>query len=142
MAWVRDILQAKGNEVYTVGPGDMVLDALRLMADKDIGAVLVTDGDRLVGIFTERRYAREVFLKGRASPDTPVREVMERDLITITPDETAEACMALMNRHRIRHLPVMRNGDLVGIISIGDLMKSIIEDREFDIDQLVDYVAR
>lgn len=142
MAWVRDILQAKGNEVYTVGPGDMVLDALRLMADKDIGAVLVTEGDRLVGIFTERRYAREVFLKGRASPDTPVREVMERDLITVTPDEKAEACMALMNRHRIRHLPVLRNGDLVGIISIGDLMKSIIEDREFDIGQLVDYVAR
>ncbi|MCU9847660.1 CBS domain-containing protein [Defluviimonas sp. WL0024] len=142
MAWVRDILSAKRHGIFGVGPDDMVLDALKLMAEKDIGAVLVTEGDRLAGIFTERRYAREVFLKGRSSPMTKVGEVMERDVITVTPDETAEACMALMSRNRIRHLPVMRDGTLVGVISIGDLMQSIIEDREFDIGQLVNYVSR
>lgn len=142
MAWVRDILDAKGRDVYRVGPGDMVLDALKLMAEKDLGAVLVTEDDRLVGIFTERRYAREVFLKGRASPATKVGDVMEREVITVSPDETAETCMALMTEHRTRHLPVLVHDRLVGVISIGDLMKSIIEDREFHIGQLVGYVAR
>jgi len=142
MAYVRDILDTKGHDIHRVAPEDMVLDALRLMADKDIGAVLVTEDDKMVGIFTERRYAREVFLKGRASPNTPVAKVMERDVPHVTPDATAEACMALMSRHRIRHLPVLREGKLDGVISIGDLMQSIIDDREFDIGQLVDYVSR
>ncbi len=142
MGWVRDILDAKGHEIYRVGPKDMVLDALKLMAEKDIGAVLVTEGERLAGIFTERRYAREVFLKGRASPRTSVGEVMKSDVITVGPGETAEACMGLMNQHRVRYLVVMDEGRLLGLISIGDLMKSIIEDREFDIGQLVDYVTR
>lgn len=142
MAFVRDILDAKGHDIYRVSPDDMVLTALQLMAERDIGAVVVTEGDRLVGIFTERHYARDVFLKGRASPDTRVGEVMEREVLTVSPDESVDLCMALMTEHRIRHLPVMAGGRLVGMISIGDLMKRIIEDREFDIGQLVDYVAR
>lgn len=142
MAFVRDILDAKGQDIYRVGPDEMVLSALKLMAEREIGAVLVTEGDRLVGIFTERHYARDVFLKGRASPDTRVGDVMEREVITVSPDETVDRCMALMTERRIRHLPVMAGGRLVGLISIGDLMKRIIEDREFDIGQLVEYVAR
>ncbi len=140
MAWVRDILAGKDQTIHGVRPDDMVLDALKLMATQDIGAVLVTEGEALVGIFTERQYAREVFLKGRASPDTRIRDVMVADVIFVSPDDSAEDCMALMSEYRIRHLPVMRDGKLVGIISIGDLMKSIIGDREFDIDQLVNYV--
>ncbi len=140
MAWVRDILAGKDQTIHGVRPDDMVLDALKLMATQDIGAVLVTEGEALVGIFTERQYAREVFLKGRASPDTRIRDVMVADVIFVSPDDSAEDCMALMSEYRIRHLPVLRDGKLVGIISIGDLMKSIIGDREFDIDQLVNYV--
>lgn len=126
---------------YSVRPNDTVADALRIMAEKDVGSVLVTDGGRLVGIFTERRYAREVFLKGRTSPTTLVREVMAKDVIYVEPDQTVEACMALMTTRRLRHLPVLRNGELAGIISIGDLMKSALADREFNIEQLVLYVG-
>lgn len=140
MAWVRDILAAKGRDVHSVGPDDMVLDALKLMATRDIGAVLVTEGESLVGIFTERQYARDVFLKGRASPETPVRDVMAADVISVSPDQSVDDCMALMANLRIRHLPVLSENRLVGVISIGDLVKSIIGDREFDIDQLVKYI--
>ncbi len=140
MAHVRDILAAKGFDVHSLGPDRMVLDALELMARENIGAVPVMDGDRLIGIFTERLYARDVFLKGRASPSTRLREVMETEVITVTPDQSAEDCMAVMSDKRIRHLPVMEDGTLAGIISIGDLMKTIIDDREFDIEQLVKYV--
>ncbi len=140
MAFVRDILATKGDKVHCLGPGDTVLDALKLMASKNVGAVIITEGDAVVGIFTERKYAREVFLKGRASPNTAIREVMETDVIHVSPDESTEVCMALMSDRRIRHLAVISEGRLVGIISIGDLMKSIIDAREFDIDQLVKYV--
>jgi len=141
MTNVRHILDTKGHDVFVVRPDDTVADALRLMADKDIGAVLVTDVDRVVGIFTERHYARKVFLKGRTSPTTLVREVMVRDVIYVEPEQTVEACMALMAAKRIRHLPVLSSGKLVGIISIGDLMKSALADREFNIEQLVLYVG-
>ncbi len=140
MAYVRDILAGKGRQVHSLGPDSMVLDALRLMADRNIGAVPVIEGGQLVGIFTERHYAREVFLKGRASPETPLRDVMQTRVLIVSPDQTAEECMALMTDKAIRHLPVMDEGELAGIISIGDLMKSLLEDRQFDIDQLVDYV--
>lgn len=141
MARVRDILEAKGREIHRVGPDAMVLDALKLMAAKDVGSVLVMEGEKIVGIFTERHYAREVFLKGRASPNTALRDVMRRDVLHVGLDDTAEACVALMTDKRVRHLPVLdEEGRLVGIISIGDLMKAIIGDREFDIDQLVNYV--
>jgi len=140
MTTVQQILDAKGHDVYFVRPDDTVLHALEMMEIKNVGAVLVKVGDDLVGMFTERHYARKVFLKGRSSPKTLIREVMATDLIYVEPGQTAEACMALMTEKRIRHLPVLRDGRLVGIISIGDLMKSIIADREFSIDQLVRYV--
>jgi len=140
MTTVQQILGAKGHDVYFVRPDDTVLHALQMMENKDVGALLVKDDDRLVGIFTERHYARKVFLKGRSSPKTLIREVMETEVVYVEPGQTAEACMALMTEKRIRHLPVLRDGRLVGIISIGDLMKSIIADREFSIDELVRYV--
>jgi CBS domain-containing protein len=140
MTTVQQILDAKGHDVYFVRPDDTVLHALEMMEIKNVGAVLVKVDDRLVGIFTERHYARKIFLRGRSSPKTLIREVMETDVVYVEPGQTAEACMALMTEKRIRHLPVLRDGGLVGIISIGDLMKSIIADREFSIDQLVRYV--
>ena len=141
MTTVRHILDTKGRDVFAVRPEDSVADALRLMSDKDIGAVLVTDGDQVVGIFTERHYARRVFLMGRTSPTTLVREVMVRDVVYVEPDQSVETCMALMAAKRIRHLPVLSGGTLVGIISLGDLTKSAIADREFNIEQLVLYVG-
>ena len=140
MTTVQQILDAKGHDVYFVRPDDTVLSALEMMESKNVGAVLVKVDDSLVGIFTERHYARKVFLKGRSSPKTLIREVMETDVVYVELGQTAEACMALMTDKRIRHLPVLRDGRLVGIISIGDLVKSIIADREFSIDQLVRYV--
>lgn len=140
MTTVAQILKTKGHEIHLVRPNDTVADALQLMADRNIGAVLVMEGDRLVGIFTERHYARNVFLKGRTSPSTLVREVMQKNVIYVEPDQTAEACMALMAHKRIRHLPVLDDGRLVGIISISDLMKTVIADREFNIEQLVLYI--
>ena len=140
MTTVQQILDAKGHDTYFVHPDDTVLHALQMMERRNVGAMLVKEDDNLVGIFTERHYARKVFLKGRSSPKTRVREVMERDVIYVEPGQSAEACMALMTEERIRHLPVLRDGRLVGMISIGDLMKSIIADREFNIDQLVRYV--
>lgn len=141
MTTVHDILDAKGHQVYSVRSIDKVADALRLMADKNVGAVLVIDDERVTGIFTERHYARNVFLKGRTSPTTLVREVMAKDVIYVEPEHTVELCMALMTAKGIRHLPVLSGGKLSGIISIGDLMKSAIADREFNIEQLVLYVG-
>lgn len=140
MTTVRHILDTKGHEVHSIQLENTVEDAIRMMAEKEIGAVLVMEGDRPVGIFSERHYARDVFLKGRTSPTTPLRDVMERNLIYVEPHQTAEACMALMTEKRIRHLPVLQKGKLLGIISMGDLLKSIIADREFNIEQLVRYM--
>ncbi|WP_404405624.1 CBS domain-containing protein [Pelagibacterium halotolerans] len=140
MKTVQHILDAKGHDVYAVGPDDTVEDALRMMAHKNIGAVLVMDGERLAGIFTERHYARNVFLKGRTSPTTRVAEVMNEDVLYVEPAQSAEACMALMTDKRIRHFPVLDEGRIVGVISIGDLMKAMIDDREYDIAQLVQYM--
>ncbi|WP_372841722.1 CBS domain-containing protein [Phaeovulum sp.] len=140
MAFARDILASKGTEVHCLGPDDKVLEALKLMASQNVGSVIITEGDAVIGIFTERKYAREVFLKGRAAPNTPIRDVMETEVLSVSPDDSVETCMAMMSDRRIRHLPVIKEGRLEGIISIGDLMKSIIDAREFDIDQLVKYV--
>ena len=140
MTTVQQLLDAKGHEVYFVRPDDTVLDALKLMESKNLGAVLVKDGEKLAGIFTERQYARKVFLKGRSSPKTPTREVMEPNVICVGPEKTVEACMALMTEKRIRHLPVLRDDKVVGVISIGDLVKSIIADQEFTIEQLEHYI--
>jgi len=140
MTTVQHLLDTKSREIHFVHPDDTVLDALKMMSEKDMGAVLVKDDDRLVGIFTERHYAREVFLKGKSSPKTRVREVMETRVVCVAPEQTVEACMALMTEKRIRHLPVMRDEHLVGVISIGDLLKSIIADREFTIEQLEHFI--
>ena len=142
MTIVRHILDKKGQFVWTIRPDDTVFAAIEEMARKDVGALVVVDNGDPIGIFTERHYARNVFLKGRSSPTTVVKDVMRTGFLYITPDRTVEECMAIMTVERVRHLPVMDDGNLVGLISIGDLVKSIIEDREFVIDQLTNYITR
>ncbi len=140
MKTVRQVLVEKGDSVFSVGPDDTVLDAIREMADKEIGGLLVVEDDKPIGMFTERDYARNVFLKGKASPETPVREVMTKKLIIARPEQTVEECMAVMTDKRVRHLPVMDDGRLAGMVSIGDLVKTIIEDQKFTIEQLETYI--
>jgi CBS domain-containing protein len=141
MKSVSELLDRKGGQVWAVAPGDSVLDAIRLMAEKGIGAVLVRDGERLAGILSERDYARKIILQGKSSKDTPVREIMTSELITVRPSQTVQDCMALMTQSRIRHLPVVEGEKLVGILSIGDLVKEVIEDQKFQIQQLQSYIA-
>ncbi|MCI3203428.1 MULTISPECIES: CBS domain-containing protein [Pandoraea] len=142
MKTVAQILKSKSvDTVYKVRPSDSVLDALTLMAEARIGAVLVSDDDRaIVGIFTERDYARKVALMGRTSVNTPIRDVMTSAVRYVHPEQTLEECMSLMTEHRIRHLPVMKDDQLVGLLSIGDLVKAIISDQQFTIDQLETYI--
>ena len=140
MTTVQQLLDAKGHDIHCVHPDDMVLDALRIMEREDVGSVLVKDADKLVGIFTERHYARNVFLKGRASPKTPVRDVMKTEVICVAPEQTVDACLALMATKRIRHIPVLRGEQVAGVISIGDIVKSVIADQEFTIEQLEHYI--
>lgn len=141
MITVGHILAAKGQEVYTISPEATVYEALRLMAHKNIGAVLVMHAGKLVGIFSERDYARSVVLKGRASRDTQIKELMSQHVIIIGPDESLEACMALMTERRIRHLPVVENGQLVGLVSIGDVVKKIISYQYDTIQDLQAYIT-
>jgi len=141
MTIVRHILDKKGQLVWTIGPDATVFAAIQEMARKDVGALVVVDNGDPIGIFTERHYARDVFLKGRSSPTTVVKDVMRTGFLYVTPDRTVEECMAIMTLERVRHLPVIDDGNLVGLISIGDLVKSIIEDREFVIDQLTNYIT-
>ncbi|GEO17372.1 CBS domain-containing protein [Microvirga aerophila] len=141
MTIVRHILDEKGQLVWTIRPDDTVFAAIEEMARKDVGALVVVDNGDPVGIFTERQYARDVFLKGRSSPTTAVKDVMRTGFLSVTPERTVEECMAIMTAERVRHLPIMDDGSLVGLISIGDLVKSIIEDREFVIDQLTNYIS-
>lgn len=140
MTTVQQLLDAKGHDIYCVHPDDMVLDALKIMEKEDVGSVLVKEGDMLVGIFTERHYARNVFLKGRASPKTPIREVMKTEVICVAPEQTVEACMALMTEKRVRHLPVLRDEQLVGVISLGDIVRNVISDQQFTIEQMEHYI--
>jgi CBS domain-containing protein len=142
MTIVRHILDKKGQLVWTIRPDDTVFAAIEEMARKDVGALVVVENGDPIGIFTERHYARDVFLKGRSSPTTVVRDVMRTGFLYVTPERTVEECMAIMTVERVRHLLVMSDGNLVGLISIGDLVKSIIEDREFVIDQLTNYITR
>lgn len=141
MKTVRHLLQAKGYDVWYVNPGTSVLDALKLMAAKNIGALLVLESGRLVGIFSERDYARKVILKGKSSHSTRVREIMSRKVVYVRPEQGMEDCMRLMTQKRIRHLPVMEGDELVGMISIGDVVKSIISEQEFTIRQLEQYIS-
>lgn len=138
---VRQILQNKGHTVWSIAPDASVYEALQLMAEKNIGALVVLEAGELVGIFSERDYARKVILKGKSSKDTPVREIMTPKVIYVRPNHTIEDCMALMTDKHIRHLPVLDNGRLVGIISIGDVVKAIISEQEFIIEQLESYIT-
>jgi len=140
MKFVRQILQKKGTTVWSIAPDDTVFDALKLMAEKEVGALLVIDGDKLAGIFSERDYARKVILKGRSSRSLPVRDIMTTDVLYIHPDLELEECMAIMTEKRLRHLPVMENDALTGIISIGDVVKAVIDEKEFLISQLENYI--
>ena len=126
---VRQLLDEKGHNVITVGADDTVFDAVRKMAEENIGSLIVCEGSKVIGIITERHYARNVFLKGRASPTTRVRDVMETKVLFARPDQTVEECMAVMIDKRVRHLPVIDQEKLIGIISIGDLVKNIISNR-------------
>ena len=140
MTTVQQLLGTKGREIVAVSPDDTVFDAIKKMADNNVGAVVVIEDGLLVGIFTERQYARNVILKGRSSPRTPTRDVMETEVVCARPEQTVEECMAVMTDKRVRHLPVIENDNLAGIVSIGDLVKSKIADQEFIIDRLVEYV--
>ena len=142
MKTVAEILKAKGDSVvYSIGPSATVYEALALMAEKNVGALLVMEGEKIVGMITERDYARKVVLLARSSKDTPLRDVMTPAVIYVRPDQTTEDCMALMTQSRIRHLPVIDHGKLVGLISIGDLVKGIISEQTFIIEQLQHYIS-
>ncbi|MBR0961336.1 CBS domain-containing protein [Bradyrhizobium japonicum] len=140
MTTVGQLLDKKGHEVLSVRPDETVSDAIKKMADKNVGSLVVMEGDKLVGIMTERHYARNVFLKGRASPTTPVRDIMESKVVFVRPDQSVEEAMAIMTEKAVRHLPVIEQGNVVGMISIGDLVKDKISDQTFVIEQLVHYI--
>ena len=140
MHTVMQLLQAKGTEIYTIGSNATVFDALKLMAEKDVGALVVVDDDRLAGIISERDYARKVILHGKSSHDMAVREIMTAKVITVRPAQTVEECMALMTGKRFRHLPVTEGERLIGVLSIGDLVKDVITEQEQTIKQLESYI--
>ena len=140
MLQVKHLLAEKGGAVRVVAPDAHVLDALRLMAEKDVGALIIMDGDTLTGIFSERDYARKIALQGKSSRTTPVWAVMTDDVVCVSPDLAADKCMAIMTDKRIRHLPVLDDGRVVGIISIGDVVKSIMADQQVLIRHLEDYI--
>lgn len=138
-----DLLDAKGREIFAVTPEASVFECLEVLASRDIGAVLVMDEDGgLVGIFSERDYARQVILKGKQSRELFVREVMSGDVVGIEPRRTVDECMAIMTERRIRHLPVIEAGDVVGLLSIGDVVKSMLEEKQFQIEQLETYISQ
>ena len=139
MTSLRRIL-AKKPAIYAIGPEATVFEALGVMAEKNIGALIVVSGGRLAGIFSERDYARKVILKGRSSKDTPVGEIMTSSVVTVEPDATADECMALMTEHRVRHLPVLEAGKLVGVISIGDVVRTVVEEQQETIHHLETYI--
>ena len=141
MTTISQILQVKGSNVWSVSPDTTVYDALNLMAEKNLGAVVVLKGETLVGIFSERDYARKVILKGKASKETVVEEIMSSDVVTLRPEQSIEECMALMTNKRIRHLPVLEGSKLIGVISIGDVVKAIISEQEYTIKQLENYIT-
>lgn len=141
MVRVRYLLSQKEPNVWSIGPEDPVIEAIQLMADKYVGALPVVQGDKLVGIVSERDYARKVILLGRSSADTPVWQIMSSPVTTVSPEEEVHRCMEIMTEQRIRHLPVIERGKMIGIISIGDLVKAVIDEQQQTIDQLERYIA-
>jgi CBS domain-containing protein len=140
MMSVRQLLDRKGRELFSIAPGAAVLEAIRMMAERHVGALLVLQGDELSGIVSERDYARKVILLGRSSADTPVRDIMSTPVLTVQPEATVEKCMQLMTEHRVRHLPVVEGRRVVGMVSIGDLVKAVIADQQQQIEQLESYI--
>jgi len=140
MKTVKEILNIKGNEISSVTSEDTVFKALELMAAKNIGALLVIDNEKLSGIFSERDYARKVILQGKSSKEIKIKEIMSENVLVVSPERTPEECMALMINKNVRHLPVIDNEKLSGIISIGDVVKAVIDEKEFLIEQLVHYI--
>ena len=141
MRTVRQLLEAKAPEVFAIGPDAPVIDAVALMAEKRIGALLVMQGGRLAGILSERDYARKVVLQGRSSRDTAVRDIMTRDVVSVGLDDSSDRCMQIVTERRIRHLPVLDGDAVLGVVSIGDLVKAVIEDQQMELEQLQRYIA-
>ncbi len=141
MKTVRDVLGVKGDAIWSTTSKASVYEALKKMADKNVGALVVLDNGELVGIFSERDYARKIILRDRASKQTPVGEIMTRRVVCVGPDEKFKKCMALMTSNRCRHLPVLEDDEIIGVISIGDVVKAIIEDQQFTIEQLEHYIS-
>ena len=140
MRIVKQLIEGK-RDIYSIGPDQPVLAAIQLMADKFVGALLVMRGEELLGIVSERDYARKVILKGRSSSDTPVRDIMTADVISVAPGDTVHRCMRMVTDKHIRHLPVIENGKVVGMLSIGDLVKSVIDDQAEQLEQLQRYIS-
>ena len=141
MTTVKQVLDKKGHEVHSISPDASVFDALSTMAEHNIGSLVVLDNANLVGIITERHYSREIVLKGKTSPTTRVRDIMSTEVVCARPDQSVEECMAIMTRQRIRHLPVVEDGSVIGVLSIGDLVKAKIEEQEHQIEQLQNYIT-
>jgi CBS domain-containing protein len=141
MGKVRNILHNKGNVIFSVEPTEMVYRAIELMCEKNIGGLLIVENGKLVGIFTERDYARKLILKGKSSKDTQIRDLMTSNLVTVSPDTSIDDCMRVMTGRKIRHLPVLDKGELVGIISIGDVVHFVIEEQKSIIEHLEHYIT-
>ncbi|WP_271679441.1 CBS domain-containing protein [Thermomonas mangrovi] len=141
MRTVRQLLEAKPAQLHAIAPAAPVIEAIRAMAEHGIGALLVMDGPRLAGIVSERDYARKVILQGRSSRDTPVADIMTVRVVSVSPADTADRCMQVMTEHRIRHLPVLEGDAVVGVLSIGDLVKAVIEQQRQELDHLQRYIA-
>jgi CBS domain-containing protein len=141
MRTVRQLLESKAPEIHAIAPDAPVIEAIRLMAEKRIGALVVLQGGALAGILSERDYARKIVLEGRSSKDTPVRDIMTADVVTIGLEDTVQGCMQMVTERRIRHLPVVDGSAVLGVVSIGDLVKAVIEDQQLELDQLQRYIA-
>ncbi len=141
MNTVKDLLDDKGYQLFSLTPGDTVYDAIALMAERSVGALLVLEGRKLVGILSERDYARKVILQGRRSQDTPVRDIMTTEVVCVSRDRTVEQCMSLMTDKRIRHLPVVEGSEVIGMISIGDVVRAVILEKQHLIEQLERYIT-
>jgi len=141
MLQVKHLLADKGNRVFSIGPDEAVLVAVRMMADRHIGALLVMNGNELTGIVSERDYARKIILQGRASSETPIRDIMTSPVVTVGPNDSIDTCMRVCTERRIRHLPVVDGGKVVGVLSIGDLVKAVISAQSQEIEQLQRYIA-
>ncbi len=141
MNTIEQLLETKGHDIWSIGPDACVFDAIEMMDEKGVGALLVMDDGDLVGVISERDYARKVILKGRSSRKTPIKQIMTTDVVSGRLDQTIEACMALMTQKRIRHLPIMNEGQMVGVVSLGDLVKAVIAEQESVIEHLEHYIS-